>query len=343
MLDRWIAERLGVSRLTPEGLKRWQLQKLNALLTYARTHSPFYAARLPSGGLSRLEDLAALPFTTAADLQREGTRLLCVGPDAVERIVTQFTSGSTGPSKRVFSTREDQERTVDFFHRGMATLTTPGARVLQLFPGDSPGSLNDLLRQGLARMGAASTLFGYPTPQHYAALCGAILEQSINFLIGPAAAVAGAAEWSAEHGCAASIAGALTGVLLAADYVSPQARGSIARHWGCPIHEQYAMTETGFIGPVTCSAFAGYHLPAADLYCEIVHPDTLLPVPEGEEGEVVLTTLSRRGMPLIRYRTGDRSAFLPGPCPCGSVLPRLRRVSSRPQPKKFNRPDAITF
>ena len=60
-------------------------------------------------------------------------------------------------------------------------------------------------------------------------------------------------------------------------------------------------------------------------------------------GEVVLTTLSRQGMPLIRYRTGDVSRLLPDPCPCGSILPRLDRVQSRPQRKKFDRPGNISF
>jgi len=58
-------------------------------------------------------------------------------------------------------------------------------------------------------------------------------------------------------------------------------------------------------------------------------------VPEGEYGEIVFTTLTRRAMPLIRYRTGDRSRFLQGPCPCGSVLKRLDKVGDRDERKGY--------
>ena len=71
------------------------------------------------------------------------------------------------------------------------------------------------------------------------------------------------------------------------------------------------------------------------LYYEIIDPDAGVPLPEGEVGEIVVTTLNREGMPFLRYRTGDISRFLPGPCPCGSALRRLERVGERPAGKKF--------
>jgi acyl-coenzyme A synthetase/AMP-(fatty) acid ligase len=95
------------------------------------------------------------------------------------------------------------------------------------------------------------------------------------------------------------------------------------------VFEHYGMTEMGLGGGVDCEAHAGYHLREADLYVEIVDPLTGEPLPEGVRGEVVFTTLTRRGMPLVRYRTGDLSRFLPGPCPCGTVLRRLERVRGR--------------
>jgi len=80
---------------------------------------------------------------------------------------------------------------------------------------------------------------------------------------------------------------------------------------------------------VDCEAHMGYHLREADLYFEIVDPLTGEVLPDGELGEVVFTTLNRTGMPLIRYRTGDVSRFLPGPCGCGTMLRRLERVQCR--------------
>jgi hypothetical protein len=101
--------------------------------------------------------------------------------------------------------------------------------------------------------------------------------------------------------------------------------------WGCRVFNHYGMTEMGLGGGVECAALAGYHLREADLLFEVVDPESGEVLPEGEEGEVVFTTLTRRGMPLIRYRTGDIARFIPEPCPCGTVLKRLSPVKDRVQ------------
>jgi phenylacetate-coenzyme A ligase PaaK-like adenylate-forming protein len=85
----------------------------------------------------------------------------------------------------------------------------------------------------------------------------------------------------------------------------------------------------GLGGGVECQARRGYHLREADLYLEVIDPIHGRTVPEGEYGEVVFTTLTRRGMPLIRYRTGDISRFIPEDCPCGTVLRTLEKVRRR--------------
>jgi hypothetical protein len=94
-------------------------------------------------------------------------------------------------------------------------------------------------------------------------------------------------------------------------------------------HNHYGMTEMGLGGGVECQARRGYHLREADLLFEIVDPASGAPLPEGEAGEVVVSTLTREGMPLIRYRTGDAGRFLPGACPCGTALRTLERVTHR--------------
>jgi phenylacetate-coenzyme A ligase PaaK-like adenylate-forming protein len=95
------------------------------------------------------------------------------------------------------------------------------------------------------------------------------------------------------------------------------------------VFNHYGMTETGLGGGVECEARRGYHLREADLYVEVVEPNGTRPMPDGERGEVVVTTLTRTGMPLIRYRTGDLSRFIPGPCPCGTDLRTLERITGR--------------
>ena len=89
------------------------------------------------------------------------------------------------------------------------------------------------------------------------------------------------------------------------------------------------MTEMGLGCAVSCGELIGCHIRESDLYLEIIDPKTGQVLPDGEEGEVVFTTLTRKGMPFIRYRTGDWSSFINEPCQCGSILKRISRVGDR--------------
>jgi phenylacetate-CoA ligase len=103
----------------------------------------------------------------------------------------------------------------------------------------------------------------------------------------------------------------------------------LKRTWGCAVFGHYGTTEMGLGGGVECEAFSGYHLREADLLFEIVDPASGRALPKGQTGEIVFTTLTRGAMPLVRYRTGDLSRFVPEPCPCGTVLPRLAKVRGK--------------
>jgi phenylacetate-coenzyme A ligase PaaK-like adenylate-forming protein len=113
------------------------------------------------------------------------------------------------------------------------------------------------------------------------------------------------------------------------DHVPQAIVQAVEAAWGCVVYNHYGMTEMGLGGGVECQARRGYHLREADLYVEIIDPRNGRTIPEGARGEVVFTTLTRQGMPLIRYRTGDISRFIAGNCPCGTVLRTLEKVRSR--------------
>jgi phenylacetate-coenzyme A ligase PaaK-like adenylate-forming protein len=89
------------------------------------------------------------------------------------------------------------------------------------------------------------------------------------------------------------------------------------------------MTELGYGGGIECEEHQGYHIFESDFYAEIVNPETGVAVPEGTWGELLVTTLRRKGMPLIRYRTGDLTRLIPGSCRCGSALRRLDQIRAR--------------
>jgi phenylacetate-coenzyme A ligase PaaK-like adenylate-forming protein len=272
-----------------------------------------------------MEDVAGLPLTEPGMLAGRPNDFLCVSPKDIRRIVTLSTSGTTSRPKRIAFTPEDQELTVDFFHHGMMTLAGSSDRVLIFLPGKTEGSVGDLLKKALSRLGCEGIVFG-PVLDYGRAL-RALLNVGASCAVGIPAQLLALSRHREGGISAAQVR--IKSVLLSTDYVPLAVADSLTGTWGCRIYGHYGMTEMGLGGGVECSARNGYHMREADLLFEIIDPVTEKPVGDGEYGEVVFSTLTRRGMPLIRYRTGDRSRFLTKPCPCGSVLRRMERISGR--------------
>lgn len=119
------------------------------------------------------------------------------------------------------------------------------------------------------------------------------------------------------------------GVFGAEPWSEPM-RSCIEQAAGLEAFDIYGLAE--IVGPGVageCSAHQGLHVLEDLFWPEIVDPASGQPLPEGQEGELVLTTLCKQAMPMLRYRTGDITAFWPGPCPCGRTLRRIRRVAHR--------------
>ena len=328
-LEAWIARRIGLTqgeRPDPARLQAYQLQQLNHALA-ATQSAPFYQRQWQCRALPQLrglDELPSLPFTTEHALRRESLQLLTVSQGEVARVVTLRTSGTTGAPKRLYFSADDLACTIDFFEHGMATLVGPGQRVLILLPGELPDSVGDLLRKGLARLGVTGIVYGPVCDP--AAVIQLIHDQRIDSLVGIPAHVLSLARHASGRRLGA---GVIRSVLLSTDYVPGAIVDAVRRVWACEVFQHYGMTEMGYGGGVSCAAHAGYHLREADLLFEIVDPGSGQPVADGQMGEVVFTTLTRRTMPLIRYRTGDLASWITTPCPCGSVLRRLGWVQGR--------------
>jgi len=265
---------------------------------YAKTHSEFYRRHFIKTG-----------FTTADDIRRYGLQMLCVPPSEVARIVTLRTSGSSDVPKRLYFSEEDLERTVEFFTHGMANMLCADDRLCCLFPTSTPYGVGDLLTTAVQRIPVKVTE----------------LTEDATFLVGSPTQVLGLPDMK------------LRGVLLSAEYVSADAREEIRRRFKCEIWEHYGLTESGYGFAVSCSADVDcYHVRDEDLFVEIIEPESGEVLPDGVEGEIVFTTLTRKAMPLIRYRTGDMSSVIHGKCPhCGKVAVTLARVGDRGIAKGF--------
>lgn len=107
-------------------------------------------------------------------------------------------------------------------------------------------------------------------------------------------------------------------------------RRELEKRWGCLTTENYGLTEV--MGPGVsgeCEYKCGMHINEDHFLCEIIDPDTGEALPEGEQGEMVITTLTKQGMPMIRYRTRDITRLITEPCACGRTLVRMEKIKGR--------------
>lgn len=326
-LDAWVKAKIGLpadQELSRSALASYQLEKLVCVLKYVKRCSPFYSQRLADcepESITRLEDLSEWPLTTADDLRRDPLALLCVSQSAVERVVTLPARTEKERPQRLFFSPADLELAVDFFHHGFRTQVAPGQRMLVLMPCRKPHSVGDLLSRGLARLGVGAIPYGpIQSPE---AVVDAILHHGIDCLVG----VPMEMEALARHpGIKRIPRGQIRSVWLGTQNSRQCDVEEIGHLWGCPVFQHYGAAVMCPGGGVECVAREGFHLREADVIIEIVDPRTTRPVADSIRGEVVVTTLTREAMPLVRYRTGQRAAFVASSCPCGSELRRITSI-----------------
>jgi phenylacetate-CoA ligase len=328
-LQDWIERKINCpsGMINRKVIDDYQIEEINKNLRYVRQNSRFYKnlfEKCPEK-INSLEEFAEFPFTTSDDLRADSSQFLCVSQNEISRIVTLNTSGTTGQPKRCFFTPDDQELTIDFFGAGMSTLVDTGDRVLILLPDATPGSVGDLLFRGLERIGAIP--FKHGPVCDLSETLQAICDRKIDSLVGVPTQVLALVRFQQIHPTQYPVK--LKSILLSTDYVPDAIISAISSAWQCQVYNHYGMTEMGLGGGVFCEGQYGYHLREADMYFEIIDPVTGRKLPDGEFGEVVFTTLTRQGLPLIRYRTGDISRFLVAPCSCGTCMKSLQKVNGR--------------
>ncbi|MCR4963050.1 MAG: hypothetical protein K6B40_04135 [Firmicutes bacterium] len=313
--DSWCFSQAGLHLQDgPQAMFAYQQAALQRQARWAVAHSPFYRR------LYRDVDWAypqSWPLMTQEDLRRFERQLVCLPQSGVQRIVSQFTSGSAGPAKRVYFSREDLAASEDFFVQGLQPWLSAGGALWICLSGPEPDGLGQTLAQAGRRLNAEAYVLGEKAaPDQAAALAAQAPPQVLIGAPRPTLALARALPGLRPQT-----------VFLSTDDVEEATRRQVSRLWQCRTLAHWGMTETGWGGGLECAPGSGYHLRHGDLYVEIIHPQSGEILPPGEEGEVVISTLNRRAMPLLRYRTGDISRLLPGPCPCcGGVLPRLGPV-----------------
>ena len=362
-LDIWTAKKLGIweaEDLTREDIDSYTVKKLKETVEYAAANSSFYRELL-SGHMERVSDdggescraygdilpwkkggmsdaefvelFRKLPFTYPEDLRKRGLEFLCVGPGEISRIVTLDTGGSTGKPKRIYFTEEDQQLTVDYFQNGMRLIVNKDDKVLILMPARVPGSIGLLLGKALENLGIETVRYGLPggSREEMRDILQLMKDEKVTSAVALPTHMRMLAEMASEKKLQ------LGSVLLSAEYVDEADVRLIGDAFGCRVYEHYGMTEMGLGCAVSCGCGDGYHIRELDLYIEIIDPGTGEVIEDERPGEVVFTTLTRKGMPFVRYRTGDCSHWINEPCGCGSVLRRIAKVGRRSEMKGYLR------
>lgn len=277
-----------------------RLKKLNAQLTYAARRSAFYREHL--GGiepLTSLFELAALPTISAQDIKEHGNKMVCVPASDISRIVSLRTSGTTGKPKRLYFTQGDLQRTIDFFAEGMGWMCARGDAVGICMPCASPDGIGDLLARGLEKLGAVPVRCGMV--ETAAAAAKLLQPERCRVLVG--------IPWQMRLLALTYPHLRPETVLLSADYVPHALSKLLQEQWGCTVLNHFGMTETGYGCAVENDRHDGMYLRKDELIAEIIDPVSGAPLPYGMRGELVLTTLCRQAMPLIRCRTGDLASM----------------------------------
>lgn len=315
---------------TVEELRNHQLKKLKWTVAHSYNGSSAYKKKMDDAGLQpgdihSLDDLRHLPFTTATDLQ-EGYPfpLLSVPFSKVVRI--HASSGTTGKRKVLCYTQKDIDDWTHFFARcyEMAGLTSEDR--IQIAVGYGVWTAGISFQMGCEAFGAMAIPAG---PGNLDMQCQFLVDFQTTAIMCTASMGLLMAEEVNKRGLKDRIN--LKKMTIGSERSSDAMRKRIRDLLDLDdMFDVPGMTE--LYGPGTgldCIYHTGIHYWADYYILEILDPNTLDPVPEGEIGEMVVTTLEKEGVPLIRYRTRDLTKMIPGQCPCGSILPKHDRILGR--------------
>ncbi|MBW2058005.1 MAG: phenylacetate--CoA ligase [Deltaproteobacteria bacterium] len=307
-----------------------QTEGLRWTIRHVYSNSEFYRRRFDEygvkpGHIQTLDDLSRLPFTTADDL-REGYPfpLLSVPMERVVRI--HASSGTTGKRKVLCYTQKDIDDWAHMFARcyEMAGLTLEDR--VQLAVGYGIWTAGIGFQLGCERFGAMVIPVG---PGNLDLQCRFLQDFGTTVLCSTASMALLMAEEVERRGIRSKIK--LNKVILGSERHSAAMRQRIQDLLGVEdVFDIPGMTE--LYGPGTgldCPKHEGIHYWADYYILELLDPETLEPVPPGETGEMVVTTLRKEAAPLVRYRTRDMTRLIPGRCSCGSILPMHDRLLGR--------------
>jgi phenylacetate-CoA ligase len=316
-----------IEKLTRQEREAYQLQALNLTLRHAWDNNAFYRASMEAAGIQQPEidnvkQLSDVPLLVKDVIRGDKAKLLCVEPRLIGQV--HLTSGTSGKPIYTSYTLADQyvydllPKYTELFPEedtDVAAVALPyefalpglgfqrlfqfafGTAILSLGKGGYMAPIDKSLE--LMKEFQATVLATTPS---YAAL---LLEESERYGIKPGEDIR------------------LRRIILTGEGCSNTFRDRLEKAWNCEVTFFYGSTECGVVA-VECKQHKGYHVMEAHARMEIVDPDTGAPLGYGATGEIVVTTLLREGMPMVRYRSGDIGYLQRSTCSCGITMDVLQ-------------------
>ena len=319
-----------IEKMPRAELEALQLQKLKTEVGFA-LRAPFYKERLSRAGITSqndiktLDDIKRIPFTTKNDL-RDGFPYGFLSIPKEEVVRLHASSGTTGIPTTIYFSREDIRQWSGYMARCIYGAGCTNSDVFQnmITYGLFTGGLG--LHQGgeevgmlVIPAGAGNTARQFRMMQDYGTT---VLHATPSFLLH--------LETKMKEAGVARESLSLKRAFAGAEPYSEDTRRRIEALLKIDVYNSYGLSEMNGPGVAfECQCKAGLHIWEDGYIAEIINPDTLEPVAEGEIGELVLTILCREATPILRYRTRDLTSFYTEPCECGRTHRRLHRITGR--------------
>lgn len=308
-------------------LTELQLEQINNQINALISANSFYGKKLEEYGVREVrsqEEFEKLPFSEKSDLRDAYPLGLMTAPE--EKIVRiHSSSGTTGLPVIIPYTQKDVEDWGLMFKRCYETAGITNKDRIQITPGYGLWTAGIGFQYGAEALGAMTIPMG---PGNTDKQLQMMMDMKTTVLGSTSSYALLLAEEIAKRGIADKIC--LKKGVIGSERWGDKMRKRISTELGIELYDIYGLTE--IYGPgiaITCKHDCGMHYWDDYIYIEIIDPVTGENLPDGELGEIVITTLVKEGAPLIRYRTHDLSRIIPGECECGSKFPRIDTIMGR--------------
>ncbi len=304
-----------------------QIEQVNKQIHALVSAESFYGKKLEDAGMtgiSTAEEFEQLPFSEKNDLREAYPLGLMTAPEE-EIVRIHSSSGTTGLPVIIPYTAKDVDDWAIMFKRCYELVGITNMDRIQITPGYGLWTAGIGFQNGAEKLGAMVIPMG---PGNTEKQLKMMVDMKSTVLCSTSSYALLLAEEIEKRGIKDQIH--LKKGVIGSERWGDKMRQRISSELGIELYDIYGLTE--IYGPgigISCKYNNGMHYWDDYIYIEIIDPVTLKPVPDGEMGEIVITTLVKEGAPLIRYRTHDLSRIIPGECPCGCKHPRLDTIMGR--------------